>query len=129
MDQEIGVFQNVAQHMKLPLEFQCETGLLLRCDGKVGIPFQTKQGNCPHVEIRRGEGAQIMLCQETRCSSRVRPVCRAKSWVASRVSSSVSNLKREQGISLETLQQEGASSHDDPGTSWFFSSCSRILEL
>ena len=76
MDQEIGVFQNVAQHMKLPLEFQCETGLLLRCDGKVGIPFQTKQGNCPHVEIRRGEGAQIMLCQEIRCSSRVRPVCR-----------------------------------------------------
>ena len=59
MDQEIGVFQNVAQHMKLPLEFQCETGLLLRCDGKVGIPIQTKQGIDPHVKMRREERAQI----------------------------------------------------------------------
>ena len=35
------VFQNVAQPTSLPLEFQGETGLLLRCDGKVRIPFQT----------------------------------------------------------------------------------------
>ena len=32
-------------------------------------------------------------------------------------------------ISLETLQQKKASSRDDGGTSWFFSSCGGILEL
>ena len=33
------------------------------------------------------------------------------------------------GVSLEMLQRERASSRDDGGTSWFFSSCGRILEL
>ena len=64
MDGETGVFWNLALPTRLPLEFQCETGLLLRCDRKVGIPFQTKLGIDPHVEIRRGEGAQIKLCWE-----------------------------------------------------------------
>ena len=50
-------------------------------------------------------------------------------WVASRVSSTVSNFKRERGISLETLQREGVSFHNDAGNSWFFSSCGGILEL
>ena len=57
VDGEFGVFRNVARHMRLPLEFQCETGLLLRWDVKVGIPFQTKQGNqssCRDQEGRMG---------------------------------------------------------------------------
>ena len=45
------------------------------------------------------------------------------------MSSTISNFKRDPGISLVTLQQERASSLDDGGTSWFFSSCSGILEL
>ena len=45
------------------------------------------------------------------------------------MSNTVSNFKRERGISLETLQRERASSRDDGGTSWFFSSCGKILEL
>ena len=49
----------------------------------------------------------------------MRPVCWGTFWVASRVSSTVSNFKREHEISLETLQREGASSHDNRGTSWF----------
>ena len=36
---------------------------------------------------------------------------------------------RERGISLEILQREGASSHDDGETWWFFLSCGGILEL
>ena len=40
VDGEIGVFGITM----FPVGFQCETGLLLRCDG---IPFQTKQGNRP----------------------------------------------------------------------------------
>ena len=59
----------------------------------------------------------------------MRLVCQGTFWVASRESSTVSNFKRERGISLETLQQEGVSSHYDGGNSWFFWSCSRILEL
>ena len=45
------------------------------------------------------------------------------------MSSTISNFKRERGISLETLQRERASSGDDGGNSWFSSSCGRILEL
>ena len=45
------------------------------------------------------------------------------------MSSTVSYFKRELGISLDTLHQERAPSHDDGGTSWFFSSCGGILEL
>ena len=39
------------------LECRRETGLILRCDRKVGNPFQTKQGSrpsCPDQEGRRG---------------------------------------------------------------------------
>ena len=45
------------------------------------------------------------------------------------MSSTISNFKRERGISFEMLQRERASSRDDGGTSWFYSSCSGILEL
>ena len=46
-DQEIGVFRHVAPPTRLCLEFPRETGLILRCAGKVGNPFQKKQGNRP----------------------------------------------------------------------------------
>ena len=45
------------------------------------------------------------------------------------MSSTVLNFKRECGISLETLQQERASSRDDGRTLWCFSSCRGIIEL
>ena len=47
VDVEIGVFGIVARSTRVTLEFQCETSLLLMCDGNVGIPLQTKQGNGP----------------------------------------------------------------------------------
>ena len=56
-DREIGVFRNVAQPTRLCLKFPRETDLMLRCDGKVGNPFQTKQRNrpsCRDQEMRRG---------------------------------------------------------------------------
>ena len=43
--------------------------------GRSGSHSRQSRGIDPHVEIRRGEGAQIKLCRETWCSSRVRPVC------------------------------------------------------
>ena len=45
--QKIGVFQHVVPPTRLRLEFPRETGLILRCAGKVGNPLQTKQGNRP----------------------------------------------------------------------------------
>ena len=102
-DREIGFFQNVAPPTRLRLEFLRETGLILRCDGKVGCPFQTKQGNRPSCRDKRGEGDQMKWCWEPRCSSRVRPVWRGTFWVTSRVPSTVSTLKTERGTSLETL--------------------------
>ena len=44
-DREIGVFRRVAPTTRLRLEFPRETGLILRCAGKAGNPFQTTQGN------------------------------------------------------------------------------------
>ena len=51
------VFPHVATPTRLRLQFPRETGLILRCTGKVGNPFQTKQGNrpsCCDQEGRRG---------------------------------------------------------------------------
>ena len=129
MDGDIDVFRNVARPQRLHFEFQCETGLLLRCDGKVGIPFQTKQGNRPSCRDQEGRrvsdsvvpGNSVFLSSENGMSGTF--------WVASRVSSTISNFKRERGISLETLQWERASSRDDGGSPSVFSSCGGILEL
>ena len=53
-DWEIGVFRNVAPPMRLRLEFPRETGLILWCAGKVGNPFQTKQGYRPSCRDQEG---------------------------------------------------------------------------
>src|SRR5574341_1321209 len=56
-DREIGVLRNVEPPTRPRLECRPETGLILRCDRKVGNPFQTKQGSrpsCRDEEGRRG---------------------------------------------------------------------------
>src|SRR5574337_1128405 len=56
-DREIGVLRNVEPPTRPRLECIRETGLILRCDRKVGNPFQTKQGSrpsCPDQEGRKG---------------------------------------------------------------------------
>ena len=56
-DREIGVLRNVEAPTKPRLECPRETGLIPRCDQKVGNPFQTKQGSrpsCRDQEGRRG---------------------------------------------------------------------------
>ena len=72
VDVEIGVFGIVARSTRVTLEFQCETSLLLMCDGNVGIPLQTKRGNGPSSRDDEGKkGSLLELWRETRCSSRV----------------------------------------------------------
>src|SRR5574342_601965 len=56
-DREIGVLRNVEPPTRPRLECLRETGLILRCDRKVGNPCQTKQGSrpsCPDQEGRKG---------------------------------------------------------------------------
>src|SRR5574338_1199227 len=56
-DREIAVLRNVEPPPRPRLECLRETGLILRCDRKVGNPFQTKQGSrpsCPDQEGRKG---------------------------------------------------------------------------
>ena len=55
VDGEISVFGIVARPTRFPVEFQCETGLLFRCDRNVGIPFQTKKGNLPSFRDEDGQ--------------------------------------------------------------------------
>src|SRR5574337_2260 len=53
----IGVLRNVEPPTRPRLECLRGTGLILRCDRKVGNPFQTKQGSrpsCPDQEGRKG---------------------------------------------------------------------------
>ena len=61
MDGGIGVFTNWRENSWEALEFQGETGLLLTCDGNVGIPVLTKQGN-HHLERRRGTTGLFLSC-------------------------------------------------------------------
>ena len=44
---EISVFANGGLTPGVPLEFQSENSLLLRCGGNAGIALQKKQGNGP----------------------------------------------------------------------------------
>ena len=57
-DREIGVFRHVSPSTWLCLEYPRETGLILRCTGKGGNPFKTKQGNRP--SCRDQEGSYII---------------------------------------------------------------------
>src|SRR5574337_369735 len=62
-DREIGVLCNVEAPTRPRLECRRETGLILRCDRKVGNPFQTKQGSRPSCRDQEGR----------RCSEEVVP--------------------------------------------------------
>src|SRR5574342_708619 len=56
---EIGVLRNVEPPTRPRLEWLRETGLILRCDRKVGNPFQTKQGSRPSRPDQEGsEGSE-----------------------------------------------------------------------
>ena len=101
-DREIGVFRRVAPPTTLCLEFTRETGLILRCAGNVGNPFQTKQGNRPSCLEQEGRRCSDEVVREPRCSCRVRPACPGTFGVASRVQSTVSHFKTERGSFLET---------------------------
>ena len=112
-----------------PLEFPRETGLILKCDGKVGNPLQTKRGNgvsCRDQEGRSGSkevvlGTSVLLLRETGISGNFVGRIKAAKFHF--------DFKTVGGTSLEIPSREGVSSCDGGGTTWFFSICSGILEL
>ena len=68
-DREIGVFWKVSLPTRLRLEFPRETGLILRCDGEVGNPFQTKQGNGPSCRVQEERRGSEEVVSENLVSS------------------------------------------------------------
>ena len=85
------------------LEFPRQTGVILRCAGKAGNPFQTKQGNrlsCRDQEGRRSSnevvlGTSVFPSSETHISGNF--------WGRIKGANTVSHVKMERGTSLETL--------------------------
>ena len=62
MDGDIGVFSNGGTTPGVPLQFQGETSLLLKCDGNIGIPLQIKQGNGPLSGNEEGKPGLFLSC-------------------------------------------------------------------
>ena len=54
-NRDIRVFLNSGRTPGFRLEFQGETGLLLKCDGNIGIPLQMKQGIGPSSRDEEGK--------------------------------------------------------------------------
>ena len=59
---DIGVFANGSPTPGVPLEFQGENGLLLKCDGNIGIPLQMKQGIGPSSRDEEGKLGLFLSC-------------------------------------------------------------------
>ena len=76
--------------------------------GRSGSLSRQSRGFDPHVEIKRGEGAQIKLCRETRFSSLVRPVCRRTFPVESRVSIPFRISRGNVGFLLKCCSRKGS---------------------
>ena len=102
--------------------------LLLKCNGNARIPSPTKQENRPSSRDEEGEPGVFLSCGGTLgVPLESRRGCWGTSCVASRVSRTLSELRREPGISLETPQRKSASACLERRISWFFSSCGSKL--
>ena len=58
------------------LKFPREAGLILRCTGKAGNPFQTMQGNRLSYRDHEGRRGSEDVVPEPRCYLRGNPACR-----------------------------------------------------
>ena len=62
VDGDIGVSANGGPTPGVPLEFQAENGLLLRCGGDIGIPLQMKQGIGPSSQEEEWKTGLLVSC-------------------------------------------------------------------
>ena len=121
VDGEIGVLGIVTRPTRFPVEFQCETGLLLRCDGMSGFLSRQSRRIDTHLEMRRGNRGQNEVCLGTRYSSQMGTHMSRNFLNCIKVSSTDLKFKRVRGIFLETLQWERASSLAEGRIPWFSS--------
>ena len=83
VDRDIGVFSYGGTTPGVPLEFQCQSGLLLRCDGNLRIPLQMKQGNGPSSRDEDMNPGLFLNCGEKLgVPLEWRRICRGTSCVA-----------------------------------------------
>ena len=100
----------------------------MRCDGNAGISFQTNQGNRHSSRDEEGKTGLFLSCGRTLgVPLEWRQVCLGTCLDATMVSRTLSRLKRESGISLQTPQWKRASSRVEGRISWFFLSCGSKL--
>ena len=60
MNGDVGFFFELIFDYGDALKFSGETGLHLRCDRNMGIPFSTRQGNRPSSRVEEGEHAALL---------------------------------------------------------------------
>lgn len=128
-DREIGVLRNVEPPTRPRLECLRETGLILRCDRKVGNPFQTKQGSrpsCPDQEGRKGseEGVPENLSVPLEGDRDFGELCGSHQGCQVPFRPPIPNV----GLLLRRCSGKGLHLAMT-GEQWIFSSCSGILEL
>ena len=97
-----------ASHVEAPtrprLECRRETGLILRCDLKVGNPFQTKQGSRPFGRDQEGRrGSEEVVPENLGVPLRGDREAGELCGGASRVPTTVSTSNSSRGTSPETL--------------------------
>lgn len=129
-DREIGVLRNVEPPTRPRLECLRETGLILRCERKVGNPFQTKQGSrpsCPDQEGRKGseEGVPENLSVPLEGDRDFGELCGSHQGCQVPFRPPIPNV----GLLLRRCSGKGLHLAMTGGATWFFSSYGGILEL
>ena len=103
-DREIGVRRHVEAPTRPRLECRREPGLILRCDRKVGNPFQTKQGSRPSCRDQEGRrGSEEVVPENLGVPLQGDRDAGELCGGASRVPSTVSTSNSSRGTSPETL--------------------------
>ena len=99
----------------------------MRCNGNIGIPFPTKQGNPPSSRFEEGEHAALVELRREPRGSRVGTGISGNMLSCRQGVRYPFMFQRERGIPLETLLWKGTSSGVKERISWFFSCCCRKL--
>ena len=103
VDRGIGGICHVAPPTWLVSNFPVRPASSWGAPGRPGTPSEPRRGIDSPVVIRRGERAQMKLCQDSRCSLEGTRRVGELLGVARMVSGTVSHFRAEHGTSLETL--------------------------
>ena len=100
----------------------------MRCEGTVGIPLESMQGNRHSSRSEVGNTGLFLSCGgKLGIPLELRQVYQRISGVPYRQSSLLSSYEGEHGTALGSLLGNRASSCVEKGISWFFLSCCQKL--